>query len=120
MRTLLLCAALLAACGSNESVVDGGHDQSAAADLTPFHSDCGHPGDKGNALGVGKFCMTLDDCSSNSKATICTTLGNPDNFFCTMVCSATGPADQCGDNARCACDTGGCGCFPTACDKNAD
>lgn len=117
MRALILSTILLAACGSSETSVDAGHDLSAARDLS-FQSDCGHPGDVGNSLGVGKFCMTIADCASNSKATVCTTLGSDTDFFCTMVCSSTGPADQCGENARCACDNGQCGCFPTACDKN--
>lgn len=132
MRTFVICAFLfggfggLGGCGSSTSPVDGGgHDQSVKHDLAPahdlfFNSQCGHPGDTGNSLGVGKFCTMLSDCSSNTKATLCTTLGSSDEFFCTMLCSSTGPANQCGENARCACDNGQCGCYPTACDKNAD
>lgn len=84
----------------------------------PYHSDCGHPGDTGNSLGVGQFCIHESDCENNTKANLCTQLGDPDNFFCTFPCSAKGPADQCGENAYCACDSQGrgCGCYPSRCD----
>jgi hypothetical protein len=110
--TMLLALALaLVGCGGGG---DGG-----SADLAPgpdlqLYSICGHPGDTGNSLGVGKFCMTLSDCSSNAKATLCSTLGSSDSYFCTFVCS--GPTDtSCGDNATCQCQGGQCGCYPSSC-----
>ncbi|HUJ62757.1 MAG TPA: hypothetical protein VLX92_29850 [Kofleriaceae bacterium] len=108
----------LAACGSS-----GGHG--APVDGPPaidaFYSACGHPGDTGNSLGVGKFCTTLQDCADNSQATICSTLGNDpstpqlDSYFCTALCSASSPPGFCGDGASCMCGSAGCGCAPSTC-----
>jgi len=116
-------ALVLVACSSSSSS-NAPADASADAAEEPFNpkSSCGHPGDMGNSLGVGKFCQyTIADCGMNLKARLCTTLdpkGN-DNYFCTFPCHPTDPPDVCGENARCACDPGSgdaCGCFPTACD----
>lgn len=98
----------------------GGSGSPAAADLAvpwdfTFRSNCGQPGEGGNSLGVGQFCQKSSDCRMNAKATLCTTIADPDNYFCTFPCSKNGPPDQCGENARCACQ-GSCGCFPTRCD----
>ncbi len=105
--------AWLAACGTQTATpVDSGDTMFSA---------CGHPGDTGNSLGVGKYCTMLDDCASNSLANICSTLGNDpstpqlDSYFCTAICSASSPAGFCGDGAACMCGTAGCGCTPTTC-----
>src|SRR4051812_41297632 len=78
---------------SGTTKTDGGAGGDAAASL------CGHPGDQGNSLGVGKYCTTLDQCKTNKKATVCATLGgDPSQQFCTTRCS--GPdagADECGE-----------------------
>ena len=96
-------------------------DMAHGPDLA-LNSICGHPGDVGNSLGVGKFCMKISDCSANSKATLCSTLGSDNTYFCTMTC--TPPANdmgstECGENAICQCGSGsaqsGCGCYPTSC-----
>jgi hypothetical protein len=113
MRTLLV-ATMVAGCGGT-SPPPPVADMTLVLDLT-FTSNCGRPGDTGNSLGVGSFCEKSSDCSKNSKALLCTTLGDSENFFCTFPCSRTGTPDQCGENARCACTGGGCGCFPTRCD----
>jgi hypothetical protein len=106
-----LALALVAGCGDNGAT---------PMDMAMFVSACGKPGDQGNSLGVGKFCTGIADCTDNPKAVLCTTLGDTSrmNFFCTMPCenSDAGGADPCGENARCACSSGGCGCFPTRCD----
>jgi hypothetical protein len=107
-RTFFFAIALVAfACGSSSTADTGPADAG-------FHSNCGHPGDQGNALGVGKFCMGPSDCVMNTMATLCTSIANPDNFFCTFSCMKNGPADQCGAGASCQCE-GACGCFPDAC-----
>ena len=109
---------LLVACGGDDTGSTPA-DMRAGADLASL---CGHPGDKGNSLGVGKYCTKLSDCSGNSKATLCSTLGSDNAFFCTVTC--TPPANdlgstECGENAICQCGSGsgqsGCGCYPTAC-----
>jgi hypothetical protein len=112
---------LVVACSSSSSSSSsssGGTADSGAKDAgvdAVSLSECGHPGDVGNELGVGKFCQTITDCSANSKATLCTTLGDAKNFFCTASCTDGGPANQCGSAAHCACQSGQCGCYPDAC-----
>lgn len=110
---------LLVGCGGDNS--NGTADMVVGRDMA-FFSVCGHPGDTGNSLGVGKFCQKLTDCTSNTKATLCSTLGSDNAFFCTMTC--TPPATdmgstECGENAYCQCGSGsaqsGCGCYPNAC-----
>jgi hypothetical protein len=105
-------------CGGGDS---GSADMAKGPDMA-FFSVCGHPGDTGNSLGVGKFCMKLSDCTSNTKAILCSTLGSNNAYFCTMTC--TPPANdmgstECGENAYCQCGSGsaqsGCGCYPTSC-----
>jgi hypothetical protein len=111
-----------AACSTTSTNPSGASDMSAAArpDLasTSF-SCCGHPGDKGNSLGVGQFCDP-DPCTG-TKATLCATLrGDDKQHFCTFPCTqATGDmGDPCGENATCQCSGGQCGCYPTACTMN--
>ena len=79
-----------------------------------FFSNCGQPGDPGNSIGVGKFCMAISDCNNNGKATLCARLGDPNNYFCTFMCDPAKPAD-CGDGATCSCQGGQCGCTPNHC-----
>ena len=121
MRAALLSLALIwVGCGGGGGAT--APDMAHGPDLAVF-SVCGHPGDTGNSLGVGKYCMKLSDCSSNSKATLCSTLGSDNAFFCTMPCTPPAndmtPDTQCGENAYCQCGSGsaqsGCGCYPTAC-----
>jgi hypothetical protein len=109
---------ILAACSAQTATpVDGG----ASATTDAFYSACGHPGDVGNSLGVGKFCTQEQDCTSNTLATICSSLGNDpstpqlDAYFCTAICSGSSAPDFCGDGAACMCGTQGCGCTPTTC-----
>jgi hypothetical protein len=109
-----------AGCGSDTTSspdLAAGADLSVSLDLTPpddlvFSSSCGQPGDPGNALGVGKFCVMQTDCKNG---TICTHPFNPSVYFCTMSCSSGGAATQCGDNAICQCQSGQCGCVPAIC-----
>jgi hypothetical protein len=71
---------------------------------------CGQPGDAGNELGVGKYCSGFGDCTG--MANLCSTLGDPQLHFCTMVCQMGG---NCGTGATCQCQGGQCGCFPNSC-----
>ena len=113
-----LFVAALSGCGSPQTMVAPRDlsvaDKSRVIDLT-FVSDCGKPGDVGNSLGVGKFCSKLTDCEGNGKAVLCTILGDDRNFYCTFACKPSDAGDECGENAHCACSTGGCGCFPDRC-----
>lgn len=108
--------------GDSGSVKDAGAggDGSCGATYNPadyLDSGCGHPGDLGNAQGVGKFCTTSADCSCTSGANICATLGGAGHNFCTTLCTPTDGGDSgCGDNATCACQGAGqCGCTPNVC-----
>jgi len=104
LRLLPLLMLLLAACDDGNA---GSTPDLATPDLT-FKSNCGHPGDVGNSLGIGKFCEHQSDCPSK---TLCSQLGDPDNFFCTKLCAGgDAGADECGENAVCACDSNGRGC----------
>lgn len=120
-RSLACFAILSAACngsGGNGGNQPGPDLAMAPADLAPFPSVCGKPGDTGNSLGVGKFCQTLDDCSGNSKAKICPIVFAPDSmaYFCTLTCTPTdGGANTCGENASCQCQGGQCACTPDRC-----
>ena len=114
-RAIWLAAAIfvLAGCGGDDTTAMTAKDMSVAHDLASL---CGHPGDTGNSLGVGKYCTKLSDCSSNTKATLCSILGSSNTFFCTFACS--GNADlgsECGENATCQGQGGQCGCYPSAC-----
>ncbi len=122
LSALLVSSALVLACSSSSSssssssggTTDGGGSKDTGVDAVSL-SECGHPGDRGNELGVGKFCQTTADCASNTKATLCTTIADNVNFFCTASCRSTGAADQCGTGASCACQNGQCGCHPDSC-----
>ncbi|HEY2744071.1 MAG TPA: hypothetical protein VGL86_05595 [Polyangia bacterium] len=119
MRAALLVLALAfvgLGCGGDDTTSVTVHDMAAGA-AHDMASLCGHPGDTGNSLGVGKYCTSISDCSSNSKATLCSILGSDNTYFCTFPCSGTADlATECGENATCACQGGQCGCFPAACE----
>jgi hypothetical protein len=115
MRALLFCLALAASgCAGEESQQ---MDMGVHFDMT-FASQCGWPGDEGNALGVGRYCDATGDQCSGLKAAFCTNLFVSDEHFCTFSCHAPadgGADDECGSGAHCACSGMGCGCYPDAC-----
>src|SRR5437868_13101434 len=90
----------VAGCGSdsNRSGDGGSADLSVAGngvDMALLLS-CGHPGDAGNSLGVGKFCTNQGpDCTGNGMATSCSALFNgqtpspSDAYFCSFQCHMT-------------------------------
>lgn len=130
MRSLSIALLLFAAaaCGSGSNNSDAA---AAAADLSGVApgadlgllSRCGHAGDVGNSLGVGKFCTNQGpDCTGNSKAKSCSALFNgqtpmpTDAYFCSFQCQMTDPPGTCGDNAVCLCNAMNiCACIPTSC-----
>jgi hypothetical protein len=108
--TIILCLALLTACGGGSSTPADAPD-----DVDAFVSDCGFPGDPGNELGIGKFCASLSDCADTVEAPLCSELGDPDTHFCTKTCDM-GSTDQCGTGAECTCNANNqCGCTPSVC-----
>lgn len=100
------------------SACDGGGKDSPpdAPSADAYFSTCGHPGDVGNEMGVGKFCASLSDCSSSQTSPLCSSIGDKTTHFCTHTCQANGPANQCGTGAECTCNASNqCGCTPSSC-----
>jgi hypothetical protein len=95
----------------------GGGDECAAIDS----SACGQPCDPGNSLGIGRYCNNFKDCDGTQVPTLCATLGDPTEHFCTNTCQApdagaeAGGLASCGENATCQCQGGQCGCYPSYC-----
>jgi len=88
----------------------------ASSTVDAFQSTCGQPGDTGNELGIGHFCIDLSDCSALATAPLCSSLGDPTTHFCTRTCSAAGSNAACGTNTTCTCNSSNqCGCTPNAC-----
>lgn len=114
MLIITTVATLFAACGGGKDPPPAHVDAMPDADL----SECGHPGDVGNELGIGKFCASLSDCASTTGAPLCSSLGDPNTHFCTKTCTM-GSTTECGTGANtCSCNTDNpprCGCTPTAC-----
>lgn len=76
---LALALGAVAGCDADDDGGGGADAGPGVADASPdaFESICGEPGDEGNALGVGKFCLTISDCSSTAEAPLCSSLGDP-------------------------------------------
>jgi hypothetical protein len=130
MRISVVLMSLLAASGiagagmavgcsssSNKEATDaGGGDE-----CEPIDSACGQPCQAGNSLGIGKFCNNIHDCEGSKIPTLCATLGDPSEHFCTAMCSPEDAGEDaaftttCGENATCQCQGGQCGCFPNSC-----
>ena len=127
--TLFLFSIAVVGCG-------GGGVSNTPADMAKVSTDmallssCGHPGDTGNSIGVGKFCKSIADCTGPGlKTTLCSSLGNgstpspSDSYFCTIYpCHPVdGGVDtaECGENADCVCGGSsggsGCACTPSSC-----
>src|SRR5262245_2074226 len=106
----LLGLIVVAACGG-----DGAKTPDAST-IDAYFSECGHPGDMGNELGIGKFCPNgLSDCSTTPMAPLCSSIGDRNTHFCTKTCPM-GSTDACGTGAQCVCNgSNQCGCTPTAC-----
>ena len=111
-RIALIWALLIAGCNGGSSAPS--HPDAPAADA--YFSNCGHPGDLGNEMGVGKFCASLSDCSTSQSAPPCSSLGDNTTHFCTHTCTSTSPAGACGTGAACTCNASNqCGCTPSVC-----
>ncbi len=110
-RIALVCALVIAGCDGGSGAPS--HPDAPAVDA--YFSNCGHPGDLGNEMGVGKFCASLSDCATSQSSPLCSSLGDKDTHFCTHTCSATGTCD-CGTGAERTCNASNqCGCTPSVC-----
>src|SRR5262245_48002693 len=109
MRCLAVLVVIVVACG-------GDAPKKPDASIDAYFSNCGHPGDMGNELGVGFFCPNgLADCANTPNAHLCSSLGDMTTHFCTFMCTM-GSAGQCGTGAECVCDgPNRCGCTPSVC-----
>lgn len=100
---------------------DSGTVTDSGTDAGPY-SLCGHPGDQGNSIGVGKFCEQISDCDT-ANGLLCSTINNPNNpnqptYFCVLPCDPCSPPGYCGSGATCVCQNGDpntCGCTPSTC-----
>jgi hypothetical protein len=112
---------LAVGCSSSSNKAGPSDDGGGVDSCTPIDSACGQPCEPGNSLGIGKFCNNLDDCHGTQVPTLCATLGDPSEHFCTAGCAApdagpeSGLIEDCGANASCQCQGGQCGCFPNSC-----
>lgn len=94
-------------------------DTGTSAEASAPFSACGHPGDKGNELGVGQYCTQVSDCPATAQ--LCSAIANADGstrntFFCVLTCNACSPVGYCGTGASCQClEPGECGCAPDTC-----
>jgi hypothetical protein len=115
MRIFAIVLCLIApSCGGGDDKEGPPVDMTASVDLSPTPG-CGHPGDTGNSLGVGKYCQSSSDCSP--PAGFCTAdVGK--GHICTIInCDPMKDSvSQCGDQgALCRCSMLGCGCVPGRC-----
>lgn len=95
----------------------GGEESPRPPDLA-IASLCGWPDVPGNSLGIGKFCEAFSDCRGNGAAVLCTSIADPQRFFCTFQCQGDGGAAFCGEAAKCTCSAEGqCACVPDRCLK---
>ena len=115
--SLGLGAGAVACSSSTSTTSNSGGDGGGASDAAQgADSACGHPGDQGNEIGVGKYCGNgVSDCTGTANAKVCSVLGDPTTHFCTRTCVVDAGADQCGTGATCSCDNQGCGCVPNTC-----
>jgi hypothetical protein len=111
----------LGGCGSSSTFQPDMHMVVNGADMQQLASACGHPGDKGNSLGIGQFCtMPFGECPSGLTCSSITNANLPPEqhtYFCSTTCQTAGPdPTHCGDNALCVCIKPTlCGCTPMAC-----
>ena len=106
--TCLPCTAQSSDPACSSSPRDAGPDGSAV--------HCGQPGNRGNSLGVGKYCVTPSDCTG-SQARVCSNFAYPETNYCTTICQGTDAGATCGELASCVCSKagGGCACLPDYC-----
>lgn len=113
---------LFTGCDSSGGGIVAPADLADPPDLAPW---CGHPGDTGNSLGVGKYCQTNADCSGPYGLACSTPIrfSKPYNGaeICTKTCNPSAPISggPCGPGATC-CNGHeslgeACVCWPNSC-----
>jgi hypothetical protein len=82
------------------------------------NANCVKPGTPNNERGIGGYCETSADCTSDEGTRFCTAdfrdIGVIDDnkWFCSMLCTMD---EECGTGARCATGISGTGCAPIIC-----
>jgi hypothetical protein len=124
MRVCLLFVTVVAAlgavgCGNGTPAPSPDLAMSTSGDLE-VNSVCGHPGDTGNSLGVGKYCKDSTMCMGQMAAACSTLMQIPQGpiYFCTFPCDPNATNHPCAENATCTClgsSTSTCGCVPDTC-----
>jgi hypothetical protein len=124
MRLCSLIVALVAVlgaggCGSGTPTPSPDLAMSTSGDLS-VSSLCGHPGDTGNSLGVGKYCMDSTMCMGQMASVCSTLMPIPQGpiYFCTFPCDPNATTSPCGTGSTCTClgsSTSACGCVPDTC-----
>ena len=123
MRALSLGVLLVAACGGGGGGAPVSDLSAAAVDMAMAPADllvdprdlvscCGHPGENGDNLGIGHYCVNSKDCMG-LEAFLCAGEFDTTVHFCTKPCQVD--AGACGDKASCRCKGAGCGCVPNSC-----
>jgi len=113
MRLIIVSIALAVAVACSSSGDKKTPDAFVPA-VDAFQSTCGHPGDTGNEMMIGKFCESFSDCPQS--APLCSIIGDPTTHFCTRTCQGSGSNATCGTNTTCTCNSSNqCGCTPNAC-----
>jgi hypothetical protein len=119
---LSLVAVVAIGCGSSTPATapDLSMPMSSGGDMAVY-SLCGHPGDTGNSLGVGHYCMDSMDCKG-LQAPVCSTvmpIMQGPIYFCTIQCDPNATTSTCGAGATCTCldpnNPALCGCVPDPC-----
>ena len=129
MRTLALFLALFAF-GCDDDSAPPARDMAMMSTVDmACDSSCGCPGDPAlNDTGVGKYCVTQDDCARPAgagaewRATLCSFVGDPstNSHFCTFICEPSVMPSMCGSGATCVCNGIGCACAPAMCAPKGD
>lgn len=103
--------------GTSTTTGTGGHTSTSSSTTgtgTGGHMNtCVQPGDKGNSIGVGKYCTPGGGECTGLAAGLCTGDVGPTEWFCVKIgCQKD---SDCAEMATCVTQTGGSGCVPNKC-----
>lgn len=119
-RFFPIIALLVVACSSGSSGGGtGGHTTASGGQGTTSSSSSTHmnvcvmSGDKGNSIGVGKYCTPGGGECTGGGAGLCTADVGEDEWFCVKV-GCQMDAD-CAEDATCVMQMGSSGCVPNKC-----
>ncbi len=118
-KLLLLTPAALFACGSSNNTGTTGGGQTTTSSTSSTHMNvCVQTTDKGNSIGVGKYCTPNGGQCMGLGAGLCTADLGQDEWFCLKIGCQTDT--DCAENATCVMQMGGAGCVPNKCLEGSD